>query len=161
MIGIDVVHVVYDLKASDTSISKTMLLPSHSSCCHSPRYQRLQLVQSVRVASSWTPGQIPLIWSISLGSYATWLDFLPQNLGAADELRSEAMMQRRPSLKKLKRQILGRNAVMAVQSEVSVTDWKATINITHFYIYIHQYCKSVSILWMRQELEDLEANRKS
>lgn len=31
---------------------------------------------------------------------------------------------------------LGRNAVMAVQSEVSVTDWKATINITHFYINI-------------------------
>lgn len=60
----------------------------------------------------------------------------PQN-GAADELRSEAMMQRRPSLKKLKRQILGRNAVMAVQSGVLVADWKATRNITHIYIYIY------------------------
>ena len=50
---------------------------------------------------------------------------------------------------------------MAVQSGVLVADWKATINIIHIYIYIHQYRKSVSILWMRQEFEDLEANRKS
>ena len=79
---IDVAYVVYDLKTNDTSIiSKTMLLPIHSSCGHSPRYQRLQLVQSVRVASSWTPGQIPLIWSISLGSYATWLDFFATKPG--------------------------------------------------------------------------------
>lgn len=84
--------------------------------------------------------------------HKTW----PQN-GAADELRSEAMMRRRPSLKKLKRQILGEvQSWLFNQRGGAVTDWKATINITH--IYIHQYRKSVSIFWMRQELE---ANRKS
>lgn len=167
IILIDVMYVVYDLKASDTSIiSKTMLLPSHSSCCHSPRYQRLQLVQSVRVASSWTPGRIPLIWSISLGSYATWLDFWPQNLGHKTELLMSWDLRLWCSGGHHWRSWNGRSLGEMQSWLFNRGFWLQTgkqpeISPIFIFIYIHQYRKSVSILWMRQEFEDLEANRKS
>lgn len=71
-------------------------------------------------------------------------------------------------------EIWGYDAAEAIIEEVETADpWEkcshgpiggfgCRLESNHkYHPYLHQYRKSVSILWMRQELEDLEANRKS